>query len=145
MSPLWREGISLIPYPQRVELTGDDFGLENGIDIVVNPRSSPAEKFTANDLAARLKQDFGIRAHVGAFASPKSIHLTRGAPPRSAANKDMNWRLPRTRSACAASEQGLFYGTRTLLQLIQRSSSRLRIAGMRNSGLAGHRAGRGAL
>ncbi len=131
-SPLWREGISLIPYPQRVELTGDSFVLENGINIVVNPRPSPAEKFTADDLAARLNHDFGIRAHVGTSSGPRSIQLTRGGA--AAECGEQGYELAAANNEvrlCAASDEGLFYGTRTLLQLVQRSSSRLRIAGMR--------------
>lgn len=131
-SPLWREGISLIPHPQRVDLTGEDFALEDGIGIVVAPRSSPGEQFAAADLAARLQDDFGITARVGTSSGPRSIQLVRGgAAPECG---EQGYELTAAKNGVslrAAGAQGLFYATRTLLQLVQRSPAGLRIAGMR--------------
>jgi len=129
-SPPWKEGISLIPYPQRVDLTGGDFALEDGIDIVVGPSATPAGAFAAGDLAARLTEDFGVTARVAEPSGRKSIQLTRGGA--AAECGEQGYELTAASSGVrAASEQGLFYGTRTLLQLVERSAAGWRIAGMR--------------
>jgi hexosaminidase len=129
-SPLWKQGISLIPAPQRADLTGDDLALEDGIAIVAAPASSPAGAFAARDLASRLKEDFGITAR-GPSGRP-SIQLTQGDAPSECG--EQGYELTAGGNGVqvrARTGQGLFYGTRTLLQLIQRSSTGLRIAGVR--------------
>ncbi|MFN7993411.1 MAG: beta-N-acetylhexosaminidase [Bryobacteraceae bacterium] len=131
-SPLWREGIGLIPYPQRVELTGDHFTLEDGIDIVISAPSTPGAEFAAGDLAARLKKDFGITARVGTSSGRKSIQLIRGVAPPECGEQGYELTIEKTAIRLrSATDQGLFYATRTLLQVVQRFTAGLRIAGMR--------------
>ena len=131
-SALWKGGISLIPYPQRVHLTGDDFVFGRGLDVVVDPHSSAAARFAASDLAVRMTEDFAITAGVGASSNSRSIRLIHG---RVAAEcGEQGYELVAGASGVqvhAASEQGLFYGTRTLLQLVQPGPAGPRVPGIR--------------
>lgn len=53
-TPLWREGISLIPYPQEAALVGDAFVIDSPIAIVLDAQASEADRFAAQDLAGRI-------------------------------------------------------------------------------------------
>jgi hexosaminidase len=129
---LWKEGISLIPYPQEVNLGGDNFVFAGGVNIVLDNESPAADRFAASDLAARLKEDLGIDARVGGLPGAGSISLTR----RDAPNKvgEQGYELSVTKDQIivkAKGEEGLFYSTRTLLQIIQGPPSGHFILGMK--------------
>jgi predicted metal-dependent phosphotriesterase family hydrolase len=129
-TPLWKEGISLIPYPQEVGLSGDDFHFEGEVGIVLDPAASAPDRFAAGDLAARLTEGFGITARVGSQGK-KSIGLSRQGAPGRAGDQGYTLAVERDRITVRAnSEPGLFYGTRTLLQVIQKSNSGVFVKGM---------------
>ncbi len=129
---LWKEGISLIPYPQEVVLGGDDYVFEAGVTIALDPDSSEADRFAAADLAARLNEDLGIEARVGGSPGARSILLTRKDPPDKVGKQGYELTVTRDRIVVRAnSEEGLFYGTRTLLQVVQQGSREPFIKGMR--------------
>ena len=50
-SPLWRNGISLIPYPQMVEMGGEDFFFKSQIDIQIDKGAIAEDRFTAEELS----------------------------------------------------------------------------------------------
>ena len=52
---LWRQGISLIPYPQQVELGGADFLFSGAVNIVLDSNAPTADNFAAGELAGTLK------------------------------------------------------------------------------------------
>ena len=79
---LFNEGIHLIPYPQEVNLTGEDFLLDRGMTIVVDRNASEADRFAATDLAAQLQQTWGVKAAMADTPAGKSIILTRKGVPR---------------------------------------------------------------
>ncbi len=129
-SPLWKEGISLIPYPREAVLSGEGFVFPAETAIVLDARASEADRFAAADLAARLKNDFGVAARVGAASGP-SIQLTRisGASPLG----EQGYELAVSRDRIdlrAQGEPGLFYATRTLLQIVHRDRAGASVKGM---------------
>jgi rhamnogalacturonyl hydrolase YesR len=131
-TPLWRERISLIPYPQQVELGGVDFVFQGEVGVLLDPAPSPADRFAAGDLTARLKADFGIAARVGTSSAAKTIVLTRRAPVERVGEQGYTLTVDRDRLTVSAnSEQGLFHGTRTLLQVIQEGGSGPFVKGMK--------------
>ncbi len=133
ISPLWREGISLIPYPQQATLGGDDFVFGSQVTLVLDVTASQADRFAADNLAARLKEDWGIEAGVslGGAAEGRTIILThKGAEKKLG---DQGYVLLANKESIAIKangEAGLFYGTRTLLQLIQQGRSGPFVRGM---------------
>jgi len=131
-SPLWKEGISLIPYPQQVELSGDDFVFQGEVGMVLDAAPSQADRFAADDLAARLKRDFGITARAGGSPDKKSIVLTRQGAPKQVGEQGYALTVGKDRITLSANgEAGLFYGTRTLLQIVQEGRSGPFVKGMK--------------
>ena len=57
---LWSKGISLIPYPQKVEMNGEGFVFKKKLTIFINGNASPADKFTAEELGRRRLEQFNI-------------------------------------------------------------------------------------
>ena len=95
---LWKEGISLIPYPQEVSLGGGDFVLVNGVNIMLDNESSEADRFTAADLVARLKEDLGFESRVGGSPGVRSILLTRRGAPNKVGDQGYELTVTKTRS-----------------------------------------------
>ena len=130
-SELYKAGINLIPYPQDVKLGADDFVPGTKVTIVVDKDASEADRFTAEELARDLKEQWNIKANVGNKAGSKSITLTRkGAPEKLS---EQGYRLSATSDKVtieANGEAGLFYGTQTLLQIIKKGDSGPYIKGM---------------
>jgi hypothetical protein len=50
------DDLGLIPYLQRLDLTGNEFVLDDSVGIIAGERLG----FVARDLASRLKEDFGV-------------------------------------------------------------------------------------
>ena len=118
---LYNAGINLIPYPQQVELGGDNFMLEGKLAIVIDKNASEADKFAAKELAGNIKKEWDVKVSVSTSPAAKSIILTR----KGAAEKlgDQGYHLSVTSNKVtikANGEPGLFYGTQTLLQVIQK-------------------------
>ena len=64
-SPLWREGVSLVPYPREVRLGGGPFVIGSPLAIVLDADASEADRFAAGDLAERLKPTGTYRRLLG--------------------------------------------------------------------------------
>jgi hexosaminidase len=130
---LWQEGVSLIPYPQEVALDGDDFVFSDGaVNIVLDEDASQADRFAAADLAGRLEERFGIKAQISYSANGNAIVLTRKGAPGKVGDQGYELTVEKDRIAISAnSEAGLFYGTRTLIQLVQEGRAGLVVEGMK--------------
>jgi hexosaminidase len=135
---LFNEGIHLIPYPQEVNLTGEDFLLDGELAIVLDRNASEADRFAATDLAAQLQQTWGVKAALAAAPSGRSIILTRKGVPRKIKDLPKKKSLQAYQLSASAGqvviraggEAGLFYGTRTLLQIIRKGDDGDGIPGM---------------
>ncbi len=128
---LYKAGINVIPCPQEVKLGGGDFMLGDNMAIVVDKDASEKDRFAAGELARCLKEDWGITVRVADIAVGKSIILTRKAAPEKLCDQGYSLSVtPEKITIEAKGEAGLFYGTRTLLQIIQSGSSGPYVKGM---------------
>ncbi|MBX2924010.1 MAG: beta-N-acetylhexosaminidase [Chitinophagaceae bacterium] len=123
--------LHVIPYPQQVTVSGNDFILSNSLDIVLSKNHSADDAFTAEELARDLKAEWNIEAAIGTKKKKHAILLVRNK--KSRAIRAQGYELvvtPEGITIEAPDEQGLFYGTQTLLQLIHKGDTDLRITGL---------------
>jgi len=132
-SPLWREGISLIPYPRQAALGGDEFVFGARVSLVLDEGATGADRFAARDLASRLRADWDIDTALASGGSAGStIVLTRSGAEKDLGDQGYSLSTEKDRITIRANgEAGLFYGTRTLLQIIRRGRSGPFVSGMK--------------
>ena len=119
-SPLWRNGISLIPYPQMVEMGGEDFIFKGQIDIQIDKGAIAEDLFTAEELSRRLQDQWSIDCRITELPSEGCIVLTRDGAPEKTGEQGYRVETSADRLIIRANDAaGLFYGTQSLLQLIQ--------------------------
>ncbi|NIA28754.1 MAG: family 20 glycosylhydrolase [Actinobacteria bacterium] len=120
----WGQSIALIPYPQQATLTTKDFIFDEAFKLDLDEGATPTDSFAAGDLAERLETEWGVAFSSGDNVAGKRIVLTRrNAAPRIG---DQGYELFVNRDSIvirAKGEAGLFWGTRTLLQLVQQRDS----------------------
>jgi len=125
-------GLYVIPYPQQVVFSGDDFFFQNRLNIVLDKNHSDPDEFTANELIQDLKKEWNVDATLNEKGNSSSIILSR----KKALSKlgKQGYQLSVTKNSItitASGEEGLFYGTQTLLQLIQKSVSGYKVTGLK--------------
>ncbi len=129
-SPLWREGVSLVPYPREVRLGGGPFVIGSPLAIVLDADASEADRFAAGDLAERLKTDWNIQAAVGGQSDKKIILSRKGAPEKVGTQGYTLAAGPDGIKVAAGGEDGLFFATRSILRLITSDKGDLRVPGL---------------
>ncbi len=144
-SDLFNAGIYLIPYPQEVVLGGEDFllGGENflpgsRLSIVLDQNATEQDRFAATEMAAQLQEEWGITAELSDAPSGQSIILTHKELPKEITDQPgkkaaQAYQLSTTAHQVvirAKGEAGLFYGTRTLLQIIKKGPNGAFVPGM---------------
>lgn len=125
-------GLSVIPYPQEVTLGGADFILTNNVELVLDKNHSAKDRFAAEELAKDLKEDWNIDVQITSERNPGCIILTRSET--ELIPKDQGYRLTTSKGnliISAKDEAGLFYGSQTLLQLIQQGRNGLKVPGLK--------------
>ena len=135
---LYREGITLIPYPQEVYLQGPEFVPGNELAIVLDKNATDQVKFTAAELARELENTWGLQVRVTDMNSDGSIRLTReGISGKISSLPDetalQGYELTAGADQLtirAPGDAGLFYGTQTLLQILKRGSNGPYVPGM---------------
>ena len=121
-------GLSVIPYPQEVIVRGEIFHFSNKIIIVVGESASPEDVFTAEELVRNLKNNFSVDATISRVGKRGSIILShKGAEKRVGAEGYHLSVFSGQVMISAISSAGLFYGTQTLLQLVQKENDGYRI------------------
>ncbi len=130
---LWREGISLIPYPQQVEFGGDDFVFGSPVAIVLDADASAADKFAAAELAGSLQEFYGIETSVGGGATGSVIVLTGEGAPEKGYGQGYVIGVEPERITVRGRGAGLYYGSRTLVQLVQQKREGYIVRGMKIS------------
>ena len=131
---LWRQGISLIPYPQQVEPGGEDFQFGNPVNIVLDSNSPASDKFAAGEMAGSLQELYGIEASIGAAASSGSaIVLTGKGAPEKGDGQGYVITVEPGKITVSGKGPGLYYGTRSLVQLVQKSREGWMVRGMKIS------------
>ncbi|MBW7995543.1 MAG: family 20 glycosylhydrolase [Candidatus Glassbacteria bacterium] len=128
---LWNEGISLIPYPQQAVPGGDDFVFGASVSIVLDNEASAADRFAAEDLAGQLKARFGITATIGGNAAGGSIVLTSAGVPSEGYGQGYALSVEPGKITVSGKGPGLFYGTRSLVQLVQNRREGWAVLGMK--------------
>ncbi len=124
-------GLHVIPYPQEVLLGGQPFVFGNQLNIVLDKNHSEQDRFVAEELIKELKHEFNITIAISDKQTVGSIVLTRKNT--IAALGDQGYQIQVNNEAViinSNSTQGLFYGTQTLLQLIQKKRKGVEISGM---------------
>ena len=125
-------GLYVIPYPQQVLFGGDAFIFQSDLNIVLDKDHSKADEFTATELIRDLKSEWNIDAALNQKRNNFSVILSR----RKSLSKPgkQGYELSVTKNAItisSAGEEGLFYGTQTLLQLIQKSAGGYKVIGLK--------------
>jgi len=130
-SELSERGLHLIPYPQQVKISGPDFTFKNELTIVLDKNHSVSDYFTAQELIKDLKNEWNIMAKTGVKGNNPYIILTRHCTLKSL--NEQGYQITTKKGELqimANGESGLFYGTQTLLQLIQKDSNGYKIPGL---------------
>lgn len=124
-------GIAIIPYPKQVTLKGDDFILDETSHIISDGKASAADQFAVDQLIQQIDEKYRLRLSPGKSSSGKTILITRKAADKKLGDEGYSLDISANKIVLRANgEAGLFYGTQTLLQLIQQSGNRLYIKGM---------------
>ncbi len=124
--------VRVIPYPQRLTLTGDDFIFSNPLAIVLSKNHSAADEFTANELSRDLKNEWNIDATVTNKKGNYSIILKRQKAASKIGKQGYELSVDKNEiTITSAGEDGLFYGTQTLLQLIQKDGPGYKVKGLK--------------
>ncbi|MEP6594891.1 MAG: beta-N-acetylhexosaminidase, partial [Ginsengibacter sp.] len=125
-------GLYVIPYPQQVIISEDNFNFYNNLNIILDKNYSTADLFTANELIHDLKNEWNIEAAIIDKKSTYSIVLTRKKLISKPAKQGYQISVSKNEIIISAvDEEGLFYGTQTLLQLIQKNASGYKIPGLK--------------
>jgi hexosaminidase len=112
--------LDVIPYPKLVKTGGEPFLINGKLTIVLDDNASPADRFTAEELARDLKSDYGISSRIGVQKDAHSIILTHHGIVESLSASGYQLISGKNEVVIrSASEEGLFYGTQTLLQIIR--------------------------
>jgi hexosaminidase len=130
-SELSKLGLHVIPYPREVKTGGVDFSFSNQLTIVLDKVPSISDRFTAEELIRDLKNEWNIIATLGNRGIYPSIVLTRHQTRESL--NDQGYEIVTGKDELiikAKGEEGLFYGTQTLLQLIQKSDNGFKVPGV---------------
>jgi len=125
-----RRQLKLIPYPQEVSDDGKTYSFKN-ISIVADKNSSNEDQFASQELARNLKADFNIDAKISNSQSNGSILLTRKSADKRLGKEGYQLLVSDGRIQITASDAaGIFYGTQTLLQLIETDGNGFKIPGV---------------
>ncbi len=124
-------GLYVIPYPQQVVVGGSDFVFNGYLNIVLDKNHSAADEFAANELIADMKREWNIDARISNSGKWPSIVLTRKRTFSKHGEQAYKISVDKNKVIILASgEEGLFYGTQTLLQLIQKNESGHKVPGL---------------
>lgn len=125
-------GLYVLPYPQEVSIRGDAFVFTSNLTIVLNKNHSAADEFAANELVNDLKEQWNITARISTQIGSNSIVFIRSnAGPEY---HQQGYQITTSKNEIIIKgndEDGLFYGTRTLLQLIQKKGESYQVLGLK--------------
>ena len=125
-------GLYVIPYPQKVTMIGNNFNFNNSLNIVLDKNHSAGDEFTANELIRDLRSEWNINAALSNKRGGYSIVLSRQKSSSKASKQGYQISVNNNEIIITASgEEGLFYGTQTLLQLIQKNGSGHKVIGLK--------------
>lgn len=121
-------GLNVIPYPKEVKISGEDFIMKDNLTIVLDKNASPSDRFTAEEMIKDMGQKWKIKAKIGSEGEGPSVILTRRQVPKAVREQGYQLIASGKRLVIRArTEDGLFYGTQTFLQLIANTGGVLKI------------------
>ena len=135
-SPLLARGYTVVPEPRKVSLATGDFTFGSGWRLELGPGIAAddiAAQSLREDLLARFHLSFSPRGSAGvvrlelrpgSVTPGEALDKDRGEIARQAYEMDL---APGSVRIRANAPQGLFYGTETLVQLLRRDSSAIRL------------------
>jgi hexosaminidase len=124
-------GLHVIPYPQEVKTGGPDFKSGKEVVIVLDKNNTAADRFAAEELVRDLKSNWNIMAKIGTKGQEPAVVLTRLQAPKSMSNQGYQLISGEKELVIKArGEEGLFFGTQTLLQLIKRVPQGITVPGL---------------
>ncbi len=121
-------GLNVIPYPKDVKPGGEDFILNDNLIIVLDKNASSADRFAAEEMIEDLNHKWKIKAKIGSEGVGPTVILTRRQAPKSI--REQGYQLTSAGNRLiirARTEDGLFYGTQTFLQLVANTGGVLKI------------------
>ena len=131
-SELSNLGLHVIPYPQQVEVGGNDFKLNSSLTIELDVNSTDVDRQTAEKLKKELGETWGIVATLGEGNGGSTVILSKQADIKTIG--DQGYQLTTDHDVLtitANDEDGLFYGIQTFFQLIKKSRGRIFVPGMK--------------
>jgi hexosaminidase len=124
--------LNLIPYPRDIRLEGEPFHFAGELTIVLDKNPSPADRFTAEEFISDLRKEWNIEAAIGPAGGKPAVVLTRKSPDKSLNKQGYSLVAGKGEVIIRAlGEEGLFYGTRTFLQLIRQNANGYIIPGVK--------------
>jgi len=120
--------LHLIPLPKEIHQTSGDFMVPELLTVVPDKNASAADRFAVDELIRDLGTRWNIHAIRSHTGGEGTVVLVRS--PRNTSIPAQGYLLsvtPRQIVITARDEAGLFYGTRTLLQLLSKKPEGLRI------------------
>jgi hexosaminidase len=109
-----KQGISLIPYPKEVKLSGNNFNLGKDINIVLDKNATGKDRFAANELIKIPDLSDWHQGKISRSSSKGSIVLSRKSGDKNSGNE--GYSLISNQNGLtihASAEPGLFYGVQT--------------------------------
>jgi len=116
-------GITLIPYPRSIALTGENCKLNNGIRISTDEGASPEAMFAATELSFQLREQWGLTCSLSKNQKNAGIVLTCANVPSLPNEGYIIETTGKQVIIRANNATGLFYGVQTLLQLIRKTDN----------------------
>lgn len=132
LSGVSAQEIRVIPHPRQIFLADEPFHFGEQVTLLLDADPSAADRFAAEDLVRDLKKEWNIDAVISGTPAGSSLLLTRHDAPDTLGSQGYLLKADDTGVVIrAAGEEGLFYGTQTLLQLIRQGPAGPEIPGVR--------------
>ena len=130
-SEITHPNLNVIPYPRNVKFEGQDFRINGKLTIILDKNAGTADRFTAEELVRDLKKKWNILAQIGIEGQGPVLVLTRHQTPKTIPRQGYQLTTAKNKLVIKAnSEDGLFYGTQTFLQLIRQNVSSFIVPGI---------------
>lgn len=130
-SELTNLGLHVIPYPQQVEIGGNEFILTSPVNIVLDKNSTELDRQTADKLKKELEEKWGIKSTIGVDKGGSNIILSRKGAAKTLG--EQGYKLTTDTNILTISakgEDGLFYGVQTFFQLVKNTRGKIVVPGM---------------
>lgn len=126
--------LNIIPYPQEVVMSGENFSFPKDLQIIIDKNASAEDRFAIDELIRILKKDFDIQSTTSSLPSKSSptLTITRKGAEKRVGQDGYQLSINAGQYAIRANgAAGLFYGTQTFLQLIQKRDQEYTIPGLK--------------